>query len=243
MNLHENKYHGESGAVFFYIMIAVALLAALSYALSQGNRGSTSTLTNQQAKLAAQEIIEYGQTVANAVQKLKLRGCADTQISFANDVWRFSNGTLIHAAGHNPNTPGNQCEVFHPDGGNISAKILPFRENLTVAPGAVGKGHSIINTIDVVDVGTAERELVLLIEFVPREACTIINDQLGAFNSDDPPLDGWAGAGIYNGSYVGTAQIGDQEPAIAGRLAACLQWPGGGYGDDDIHFYQVLIAR
>ena len=233
----------QHGSALFYILIAVALIAALSYAVSQTNRGNVSAVTGEQAKLAAQEIIEYGNIVAAAVQKLRLRGCSDTQIGFSNSIWSLDDGTLIHPAGHNPLTPGNQCEVFHPDGGNVSASILPNNAGFAIASGAVAKGSGIINTVDIVDVGTSARDLVLFIYFIPKNACTIINDLLDAFDSDVPPEDDWTGAGIFNGTYAGTAQIGEQEPAMAGKIAGCLKWPGGSYGDNDVHYYQVILAR
>lgn len=233
----------QQGSAMLYIMIAVALLAALSYAVSQTNRGSVSTLTDEKANLAAQEIIEYGNVVATAVQKLRLRGCSDIEIGFGNNVWQFENGTLIHAPGHNPSTPGNECEIFSPEGGNVQAKVMPSNAGFTIAPGAVAKGSSIVNAINMVDVGTAAIDLVLVTTFVPKESCTVINDLLDTFDSDVPPEDDWAGAGIYAGTYTGTAQIGEQEPEVAGKTAGCLKWPGGSYGENDVHFYQVLITR
>ena len=100
----DKHYPSERGNALLYILIAVALIAALSYVVSRGQRGNTSTLTDQQARLAAQEIIDYGNDLANAVQKLRLRGCTDTQVSFENNiVTEYTN----------PNAPADKsCHVF-----------------------------------------------------------------------------------------------------------------------------------
>jgi hypothetical protein len=235
--------NSERGSALLYILIAVGLLAALSIIVAKNNRGSVATVTDQQAKLFAQEIIDYGNILASAVQKLRLRGCSDTEIGFGNNVWQYNNGTLTHAPGHNPNTPGNECEIFHPDGANATAVIMPYNKGFTIAAGAVDKGSSIVNSIDIVDVGTSADDLVLIINFVPKESCPVINRLLSSFDSDVPPEDDWTGAGIYSGSYTGSAQIGEQESAIAGKLSGCLKWPGGSYGANDVHYYQVLLAR
>lgn len=235
--------NNEKGSVLLYILVAIALLAALSYVVTRGNRGSVKMITDEQARLAANEIIEYGNTIANAVQKLRLRGCSDTEIGFSNNIWSYENGTLIHATGHNPSTPGNECEVFKPEGGNVSAKTMPSNNNFAIAPTAVDKGNGIINSVDVINVGTTEDDLVLFIYFVPKESCAAINSRLNTFSAGTLPADGWAGAGIFNGTYTGTAQIGDEETGIAGKTAGCLIWPSGGYGENDVHFYQVLLAR
>ncbi|MEM6781224.1 MAG: hypothetical protein AAF569_05125, partial [Pseudomonadota bacterium] len=75
----------ENGSAIFYILIAIVLLAALTYSFTQSTRTSGDNLTDQQASLIASEIIEYGNTITNAVQKLKLRGCADDEISVQRD--------------------------------------------------------------------------------------------------------------------------------------------------------------
>lgn len=111
-------HNAQQGSVFVYILLAIALLGGLTYAVSRGNRTNTNALTAEQAKLAAQEIIEYGNVVAAAVQKLRLRGCADTEISFENS---FSSDNYT-----NPNAPTDEsCHVFSPIGAQINFKSTP----------------------------------------------------------------------------------------------------------------------
>lgn len=238
-----NTRQQENGSVIVYILIAIALIAALSYAISHGSRSSEATLTKDQARIAANEIIEYGNAVAAAVQKLRLRGCKDTEISFANNIWKTVGGASIHPTGHNPNTPGDECEVFDSEGGAISALVMPSHDSLSLPSGSINKGHSVIDTIEVINVGSSAIDLVMIVNFVPREACPIINQLLGTFDSDTPPSDEWGGAVIFTGAYGGAAQIGDVETALRGKTSGCIEWTAGGYGDQDVHFYQVLIAR
>src|SRR5690606_26138536 len=93
-----------------YILIAVALIAALSVLVSRGGQVNSGLITDQQAKIAAQEIIAYGNTVAGAVQKLRLRGVHETGISFEND-YTSANYT-------NGNCGNDSCKIFA-SGGNI----------------------------------------------------------------------------------------------------------------------------
>ena len=51
--------NNQSGNVLFYILIGVALLAALSFAVTHTSRGTLSHLTREQSNLLATEIIEY----------------------------------------------------------------------------------------------------------------------------------------------------------------------------------------
>ena len=53
----QNGRKHEAGNIFFFILLAIALFAALSYAVSSNRGGSTNIFTEEQSKLAAQEII------------------------------------------------------------------------------------------------------------------------------------------------------------------------------------------
>ena len=101
----------QRGSAIVWILIMVALFAALTYTMSEGSRTGESQLGDQQAGLAATEILDYGRNIKNAVQQLLINGCSDTEISFENDV----------VAGYtNANAPTDKsCHVFHPNGGGM----------------------------------------------------------------------------------------------------------------------------
>jgi len=204
----------ERGNVFFYILLAVALFAALSYAVSRNNTGSTNIFDEEQAKLAAQEIIEYGNTVANAVQKLRLRGCSDTEISFENDL-----SSIDYS---NTGSPTDEsCHIFKSNGGNIAYMSPPeisqtyedsegiFFQNLYNQYRFTGNGA-------IENVGTDAAELIMfnrMRESYPNAIliCDYINNI-----------------------------VGDQIPVFAGKTAACFEE---GHGGSQVSYYQVLIAR
>ena len=156
-----------------YILLAVALIVGLTAALSRGGRVSHNALSDQQAKIAAQEIIDYGNAVAAAVQKLRLRGCSETEISFENDV----------AAGY-ANGTNTSCRVFHPDGGALSWKTPPAEYLNSSFSSGTGYGTYIINANNcIVNVGTDgpaagcdPQELILMLPYIKDE----IRDQINA---------------------------------------------------------------
>lgn len=229
----------EKGSVLVYILIAVALLGALSFAVSKGQRGSASTLTIQQAKLAANEIIDYGNAVAKAVQKLKLRGCTDTQISFENP---------ISAANYtNPSAPTDKhCDVFNLAGGGLNFTTLdknvagenagsPYVDFSFVAANEIEK----VGT----DCGTAICSELLIYALVKENICQQINILLGISGiSGAIPVDSDMGGTVFTGPFSYVATIGDEgtSSVLAGKTAGCF------YEADvtpNYTFYQVLIAR
>ena len=82
--------NSQSGNVLFYILIAVALLAALSYTVAQSTRGNVSQLSAERARLYATEIIENGNVISSAVSQLRLRGVGLDELCFDHPSWGAS---------------------------------------------------------------------------------------------------------------------------------------------------------
>ncbi len=116
--------HLQRGNALFLILIAVALFAALSYAITKSGSGKAS-INREERLLALSELDQYNELLANAISRLVLvNGCSLIEIGFTNDVWKRSDGTLYFLPGHNPNTPGPECELFMPEGGGLAAQTF-----------------------------------------------------------------------------------------------------------------------
>lgn len=66
----------NSGNVLFLILIAVALFAALSYAVTSSSRGGGIDAKKDSSELIASEIMNYVSSLEQAVTRL--RGCVRT---------------------------------------------------------------------------------------------------------------------------------------------------------------------
>ncbi len=244
-----NNNNSQAGNVFFYIFIAIALFAMLSYVVSRDNDSSSTMFTEEQAKLAAQEIIEYGNTVANAVQKLRLRGCSDTEISFANDSYTYHNGTLKHPAGHNPNARTDEtCDVYKEKGGGIIPRLLP--NNQTVQ-WSVGPTNSAIGSFSILNISLPNvanhinEEIVLIAPYIRQEICLEINKLLNIENASDtsPPQTTGNYISFYNGTFLddGTYSANDDDNLLSGKFAYCAKHPT--TNPYDMLYIHTLIAR
>lgn len=224
--------HSEKGSIFFIILMAIAMFAALSYALMDNSRTSASSLTREQAALKAQEIISYADAVAKAVQTLRLHDIAATQIS------------LEGAGGDNYTNAAcssDECRVFAFDGGGVNALAPPEGSNdgsAYVYTGALG-----VENIGV-DGGAEGAELLMILPNVKKEVCIRMNEVLKVTVPNiDPPSN--IGNAAYAGApFQGSFSSGDQinGAAFLRKSAGCFEGDGTP-AIGTFHFYRVLIAR
>lgn len=222
--------NAESGNVLFYILIAVILLAALSYAVAQSGRGNVQSLSDDRARLVATEVLEFSGNVANAVAQLRLRGCSDTEISFENNVVAgYTNGT------------DTTCQIFHPGGGGINY-VAP-NEALGTGLEWYFSGNRYIDDVGTTGAVPADRaELYLFVQGITEQICTNINDMIDIENpSSAPPVGSQVDLIKFTGSYGGGNRI--ILPADAGYSATkgktefCIEENG------NFTYVKVLIAR
>lgn len=102
------------GNVLFLVLIAVALFAALSYAVTQSSRSGGGT-SNETAALAASQITQYLNGVRTAATRLVLNGVDPKELQF-NDP-----GTFTGAAFNETKA------IFSVNGGGAVYQAIPFK--------------------------------------------------------------------------------------------------------------------
>ena len=160
----------QNGSVIFWILIAVGLMAALSYAFMGSSRNSTSMITDTQADAYASEIIAYGNEVKSAVKRLRLRGCSDTEISFENNVSSPIDYT-------NLNSPADEsCHIFSLAGGSLNWPTYSdaIYENAVdwYPPIQFNADNDIIGT------KSSEADLVMFHASINETICAKLNERL-----------------------------------------------------------------
>ncbi|MGB1076938.1 MAG: hypothetical protein ACPG05_01415 [Bdellovibrionales bacterium] len=232
----------QQGNVLFLILIAVALFAALSYAITQSTRGGGDT-TDDKDNITASQIVQYSTLIKTAVDRMKIiNGCDDTEISAHADFW-----------GHNKyrHTPEvrNKCKIFHPDGGGVSY-MDPPDEWLDLAM-SVGENYNAwsLNAERITGVGTdtvnSGTDLMIHLCCLPKSTCLKINKNLGVPEySGDPPREhdhihtNYEFTGDY--SYSGGLNTGSEAKPFEGETIACIE-EGNTLGE--YTYYHVLIER
>lgn len=226
-----NKLSYESGNVIFIILIAIALLAALTFTVSKGNQGGHQTVIKDQAKLFASEISEYSQNIANAVAQLRLRGCSENQISFENNT----------VAGYE-NVPTNtSCQVFHADGGSVNWQdIQAAVQDSSNSSEWMFTGDTRIKDIGTTKTNALSSELMVILMGLTDSVCEQLNVILNV-QATSIPADDEFGATKFTGSYDYNAAllIGDGAVNLSGKKSGCAY----DASNSANVFYRVLIAR
>lgn len=227
----ELEGNSEAGGIIIWIMIMVALFAALSYAVSQGSRSGTQSISSEQASLAATEILDYATAVKRVVQELQINGCSDTEISFENNV----------VSGYtNPNSPSdNSCHIFHPNGGGL--QYLNFssdRYDSTYNGQSNFQENIFTGAVAVEGIGTSSEDLIFTIPYVQSSICENINEKMDMGTT--MPIDIYTASKFTGGFSASTNPIiGDDAPLLEDKSVFCARREASTYH----YFGQVLIAR
>jgi len=161
----------QNGNVLFFILIAVALFAALSYAVSSGMRGGGDTITDEQAKIGAGNILRSMSSIREGYAYLMNQGCSIDDIEFDH-----------------PASTNLDCQIFHVQGAGVSYpnNIAQYQLN----PNVANDGKIIFTSaIGVSNLGTASLERIALINDIETNVCNGINRQLGYDFTAPPALD------------------------------------------------------
>tara|TARA_B100001971_G_C18142322_1_gene511060 strand:- start:174 stop:923 length:750 start_codon:yes stop_codon:yes gene_type:complete len=223
----------NAGNALFLILIAVALFAALSYAVTQSGRGS-GTIDKEKAQLAAAGASAYLGEIRQAVTRLKLFGCTDEQITFEGSGYTggangpYSGNAEMLPDGTNINSPSDDsCNVFAPAGGGVTARVLSDTAAAT-APGTWAlSGHLWFQMEDLPGIGTsAGVDIIAIVPYVDSEVCkawNIAND-VGGSSGDRFAMPWAAGGAPYNfaGTYTATMNGGSNGTYVSGTDAFCF---------------------
>lgn len=249
--------YSERGGAIVWIFIMIALLAILTFAATRGNRGGISNMDNEKTDLSSSEILSFANGVREGVRALKIKGCADTHISFETG--------LTGVGYNNPNAPTDEsCHVFKNTGAGLS--FMPALDNWfdVGSHGATHYGRWFFSGFThVAGIGTDGnagpgctdgtgncKELIVGLPFINLNLCKALNRKLGFGASDGtPPVDAGSSfaaptATAFNGVYSTTGvEMGTGATApdnYTGKMAGCVESQNiaGTY-----HFYQVLLAR
>lgn len=236
---HLNPCRAERGNVLFLILIAVALFAALSYAVTSSNKGGGSGISKDKARIAAAEMMQYATQVEQAISRMMLiNKTSETQIDpKAPQRKNVAGGSVTHDSTTCNNA---SCEIYNPEGGGMV--YLEFERYATDTPSGwpstyQATGHNNFIMMDVDGVGSDANDVVLRFIEIEREICDAVRDKMntGAYVSP---------AGSYV-DYVSAAQVNnlDQAAYSVTPTVPTRTFLSSSQGGIACYIYHVVLAR
>lgn len=237
-----SRLQKERGNVLFLILIAVALFAALSYAVTQSSRsgGDASKETNV---INTASLTQYPNSVRTSVLRLIIGGIAPEDLSF-NKPDQFDTAThttFIASRG-----------VFHPSGGAASYQQIPA--NLTSGGAALDYKFTLdfeIPELGLSGAGFSGNEMIAFADGITQSVCDRVNKELHNYDGATPLRN--AAVTLVNERSLlngGTAAAPDDvvlsvnTPSatwLNGKAFACFK--NGNGANDKYVFYYTLAER
>lgn len=255
---------GERGNVLFLILIAVALFAALSYAVTSSSRSGGGDAGGETSLINSAQITQYPASVRTAIIRMIVRGVTTEQLLF-DDPGEFGTATTgIDTAAD------EERAVFHPNGGGATYVTAP--------PEVMESGNQgtwfFSSFYEVGNIGTSEigaatsalgNDVIAFLPGIKQAICVKLNEEIGITGGTDADGDGVPvgpttkpninlnmerGAGTGSEGEPG---IGDAAPAttheiddiFAGQAYGC--YDADDANDDldqgDFIYYHVLVER
>lgn len=226
---------GEAGNVLFLILIAVALFAALSYAVTQSTRGGGDS-DNETTLINSAQVTQYPAGVRTAVVRMIIGGVAIEDLEF-NPPSAFADCT-------GATTNYDAC-VFHPEGGGATYAEAP---GALMSGGSAGTWHFNAE-FEIVNVGTSSaasadgNDIIAFLPGISKSVCNRVNEELGvsgdtvtgADASGDYTVDMEDGYTIPSAEFI----LGDASTlGLSGQPFGCFQNQAADYV-----YYHVLVEQ
>ena len=252
------RHHQQSGNVLFMILIAIALIGALTAAVTTSNRPEGSNIDAETLVLRAAQVQRYAGELERAVRFVLQQGYSESDIRFAHPDANSEYGDL---AGDSD----KRDQVFHRDGGGANYRSPPDGVNDGSAWEFYGGTH-------VPGMGRSDRaELVAVLPHVTADFCAKINelnDQTGtmqdtgtstASGSDPGDCVNVGALGRFDDSrqfcstinsmndasarFVEDSNTSAPRPGPPGCVICSADTNSANTTTDEYHFYHVLLTR
>lgn len=161
---------GERGNVLFLILIAVALFAALSYAVTQSTRSGSGDASSETSLISSAQLTQYPAGIRTAIVRMIIGGVQVEDLHF-NPPSDFGNLPVN----------GERFGVFHPQGGGAISTLAPSE---VLAPGATGQWYFNANG-QIEGIGLSDpangnaNDLIAFLPGISSSVCRKINQELG----------------------------------------------------------------
>lgn len=214
------------GNVLFMLLVAIVLLAGLTYAITQGSKGGD-TMSREKTAIAANAVASFGIDIRRGIELMTRQGRSESTISFAH----------ADLTGYGTPDTSPEAEVFNIRGGGVAFVDVPANIN----DGSQWEFYGFTRAPGVGD--DALPDLMMVLPNVTESFCRSYNQKAGYADNATIPTDSSAclqnTASRFNGSFPSSGAANPMDSGTFRSPAgfACVSC-GGVY-----HAYYVLIER
>ena len=225
----------ENGNVLFLILIAVALFAALSYAVTSSTRSSGGNAGSETNRISSAQIAQYPASVSTAIMRMIISSTLVSEIRF-NRPSEFL--TL----------DSTSIGVFHPQGGG--ATYVPAPDEIMVS-GNPGQWtfNAELEVPNISISGIGGNDIIAYLVGIKQSICSKINEEYG-MGTTIPVLNADRSAQYLRRMYddgssdyvmptTDVPDIDDGSASFSGQPFGCFQNGGAG----DYVYYHVVLER
>lgn len=206
---------GERGNVLFLILIAVALFAALSYAVTQSTRSGGGDASNETNLISSAQLTQYPAGVRTAVVRMLIGGISMDQLYFN------SPSSFDVAGTNNINTDEDRRRaVFHPMGGGAVFAQIPTE---VMTSSATSRDWIFTADYEIDRIGTSVagspggNDLIAFLPEMTFNMCRKMNEEVGiGLDGSEVPTAGISAANVP--SYATHNMVKGKSPAIANEV-------------------------
>ena len=242
VNEMQTKRTGERGNVLFLILIAVALFAALSYAVTQSSRSGGGDASRETNLISGAQITQYPAGVRTTLVRMIIGNTEVNTLEF-NSPSDFGNCTGA------PATHGRCVFYPSPDGGGATYTLAPgdIMVSNTATPW-IFNAENEINRVGISVGGdtpsAASADIIAFLVGVDTSVCERINEELGLGTSIPAETAIDVATEMINPDGATPTSIGAGGGTIGDDVAAFNGQPFGCFsqGGNNV-YYHVLIER
>jgi hypothetical protein len=230
----------SKGSAVVFILLAVALFAAMIMFFTRSSNQGTGNLDTQKANIIANDVISYSHELQRTIDKLRQKGCSESELSFENtEISGFTNS----------NSPSDKsCHIFDAAGGAFplpSAKGLSYAWNVMNRFCIPDVGTNGSNGCGGANTGSSSKDLPIIFKLGELDdknayaVCQSIANTLKLSMNKNVGVEDWLASGAkFTGAF--TSGGGMYPDGYTGKEAACFR------GDDTYpgyYYYKILIIR
>jgi hypothetical protein len=241
--------NGERGNVLFLILIAVALFAALSYAVTQSSRSGGGDASSEKNLVNSSQVTQYPAGVRTSVVRMIIGGVSIEELLF-DDPSNF--GLLTDDA-------LKKRGVFYPSGGGATYQIAPpdVIQGGSPTPWIFSSNYQVDKIGTTIAGNNSANDVIAFLPNVTKSLCLKLDVQLGIVTASaaDAPTGEIAAptatdnmsltqtAGLAASPAIGTGAdaahtIGSSVASYSGQPFGCLKST-----DNKYVYYHVLVER